>query len=185
MTKTYNPESYVIYTNELVFSSAFQELSKAARNLLHCFLAELKYSRPKENKIEVLNNGKLVVTEKQFRALFHYSKSTYKTAKNRLIEVGFLECTHMGGEKPGDFSTYKLLYCPFQALTRFEEKWKDYPEFFFYAPESPYAERSSNSTSFKPNGSQASSLHQNETVDPSSRGEGVEKSGHLKKVINI
>lgn len=112
------------YRNELWFSVAYRSLSVTARNLLHCFISELRWSWVK--KKEYLNNGQISFTEVEFKKLGLGCSATYLKARNKLIEVGFIKQTKRGGMCRGDMATYKLLFT--EDCLPSEMRWKKYPE---------------------------------------------------------
>ena len=116
-----------LFKYELLFSDAYQELPRSARDLLHCLVYELRYLRNKSTKrFSYPNNGKVSYTEIQFKEEFGYSSNTYITARNRLINNGLIKQTHRGGMCRGDMATYKVLITP--DLLESELRWLSYPE---------------------------------------------------------
>ena len=113
------------YENKIWFSVAYQSLSKSARNLLQCFLTELRYKGKGNNK-KYLNNGEISYTEIDFKNRFNSCSATYISARNQLIKVGFIEQTYRGGMCRGDCAEYKLLVG--MGLPHNQERWRDYPE---------------------------------------------------------
>ena len=94
----YNQRMWIRYTNELYFSPAYQSLSKSARNLFHCFMNELRFTKGKYRKpSEYTNNGEVSFTVVQFRKIFGVTSQTYFDARDKLIEVGLLKQTYRGG----------------------------------------------------------------------------------------
>lgn len=127
---TYNiaPNGGYYYNNELWFSEAYQALSLAARDLLHCLLAELTYDyvgKRKKRKV-FKNNGSVSYTEIQFKELRNCCSATYTNARNQLIECGLIKQTHQGGTKRGDRAKYKLLFV--SGVHGEELRWKQYPD---------------------------------------------------------
>ncbi len=115
------------YSNEFYFSPSYQTLTKAGRDLLHCMLSELRFSRKKGGNREKQypNNGEISFTELQFKEMFGYSSRTYLKSRNILIEVGLIRQTYRGGKCRGDMAQYKIL-CVSDVLLR-EQRWQDYP----------------------------------------------------------
>ncbi len=93
---------------ELLFSTSYLELTKSARDLLHCLTMELKFSK-KDNRISYPNNGSVSYTEIQFKEEFGRASNTYLTARNQLIKNGLIRQTSRGGMCRGDMATYKIL----------------------------------------------------------------------------
>ena len=93
---------------ELLFNPSYLELTKSARDLLHCLIMELKFSR-KDNRISYPNNGSVSYTEIQFKEEFGRASNTYLTARNQLIKNGLIKQTYKGGMCGGDMGTYKIL----------------------------------------------------------------------------
>jgi hypothetical protein len=110
---------------ELLFSVAYVDLPKSARDLLHCFLPELKYTRPK-GRVSYYNNGDVSFTEIQFKEEFGYASNTYLSARNRLIRNGLIKQTYRGGCHRGDMAKYKILIAP--DLNPREMRWLRYPK---------------------------------------------------------
>ena len=112
---------------ELLFSDAYHELPKSARDLLHCLVFELRFNRYKKNKrIIYPNNGSVSFTEIQFKEEFGCASNTYITARNRLIRNGLIRQTYQGGFCRGDMATYKVLIT--SDLNPREMRWLKYPD---------------------------------------------------------
>ena len=109
---------------ELLFSDAYVDLPKSARELLHCFVFELKYTKHKR-RVSYYNNGDVSFTEIQFRQEFGCASNTYITARNRLIRNGLIRQTYQGGLCRGDMATYKVLIT--SDLHPREMRWLYYP----------------------------------------------------------
>ena len=109
---------------ELLFSDAYVDLPKSARELLHCFVFELKYTRHKRG-VSYYNNGDVSFTEVQFKEEFGCASNTYITARNRFIHNGLVRQTYRGGSHRGDMATYKILITP--DLYPREMRWLKYP----------------------------------------------------------
>ena len=116
------------YRNEVWFSKAYQALSNAARDLLQCLYTELQRSLisvGKKKGWEILNNGEVSFTEIDFKRLTGKSSETYKKARNKLIEVGFIRQTYRGGNYRGDRARYEILVET--KLPKDRERWRRYP----------------------------------------------------------
>ena len=113
------------YRNDIWFSAAYQSLSISARNLLQCFLTELRY-KGKGQKKQYLNNGNISYTAVDFKKRFNTCSSTYLNARNQLIKVGFIDQKYRGGMCRGDCAKYKLLVGT--GLPHKQERWREYPE---------------------------------------------------------
>ena len=112
---------------ELLFSDAYHELPKSARDLLHCLVSELKFHRNKKAKRTTYpNNGSVSYTEIQFKEEFGHASNTYLSARNRLIRNGLIKQTYQGGSCRGDMATYKVLFTP--DLNPREMRWLRYPD---------------------------------------------------------
>ena len=112
---------------ELLFSDAYHELPKSARDLLHCLVFELRFNRYKKNKRTTYpNNGSVSYTEIQFKEEFGHASNTYLSARNRLIRNGLIKQTYQGGSCRGDMATYKVLFTP--DLNPNEMRWLRYPK---------------------------------------------------------
>ena len=97
------------FKQELLLSKAYTDLPKSARDLLHCFVFELKYSKGRGKKYVYYNNGEVSYTEIQFKEEFGRASNTYLTARNQLIKNGLIRQTYRGGMCRGDMATYKIL----------------------------------------------------------------------------
>ena len=113
------------FKGELLFSDAYVDLPKSARELLHCFVFELKYTRHKR-RVSYYNNGDVSFTEIQFKEEFGYVSNTYITARNRLIRNGLVRQTYRGGFHRGDMATYKVLIT--SDINHREMRWLQYPD---------------------------------------------------------
>ena len=110
---------------ELLFSTSYLELTKSARDLLHCLTMELKFSR-KDNRISYPNNGSVSYTAIQFKEEFGRHSNTYLTARDQLIKNGLIKQTYKGGMCRGDMATYKILIT--SDLHPREMRWLRYPK---------------------------------------------------------
>ena len=117
--------TYLLH-NRLYWSNAYQSLTLSARNLMWCFVAELKFtgSRKKKN-FSYTNNGEISFSEKEFKANGLGASGTYLNARNLLIEVGFIQVTYRGGKARGDMNKYKLLWI--DGVKHDEMRWRLYP----------------------------------------------------------
>ena len=112
---------------ELLLSDAYLDLSKSARDLLHCLVFELKFVRNKRTgRYSYPNNGSVSFTEIQFKKEFSSASNTYLLARNRLIRNGLIRQTYQGGTCRGDMATYKVLITP--DLNPREMRWLRYPD---------------------------------------------------------
>ena len=118
------------YSNSIWLSPAYQRLTISARNLLHFFICELRYSTMKRkdgyDKVWT-NNGEVSCTESQFRKETGVTSSTYLSARNLLIETGFISQTYRGGMGNGDRSKY-FIHVSANGSHSKEERWKKYPD---------------------------------------------------------
>ena len=119
--------AYFSFKAELLFSGAYQELPKSARDLLHCLVFELRFVKNnKSGGYSYPNNGSVSFTEIQFKEEFGYVSNTYITARNRLIRNGLIRQTYQGGLCRGDMATYKILIT--SDLNPREMRWLQYPD---------------------------------------------------------
>ena len=115
------------FKGELLFSDAYVDLPKSARDLLHCLVFELKFVRNKRTgRYSYPNNGSVSFTEIQFKKEFSYASNTYLLARNRLIRNGLIRQTYQGGTCRGDMATYKVLIT--SDLNPREMRWLHYPD---------------------------------------------------------
>ena len=110
---------------ELLFSDAYVDLPKSARNLLHCMVFELRFTKQR-GRINYPNNGSVSFTEVQFKEEFGCASNTYLLARNRLIRNGLIKQTYQGGTCRGDMATYKVLIT--LDLNQREMRWLRYPK---------------------------------------------------------
>ena len=119
--------AYFSFKAELLFSGAYQELPKSARDLLHCLVFELRFVKNnKSGGYSYPNNGSVSFTEIQFKEEFGYVSNTYITARNRLIRNGLIRQTYQGGLCRGDMATYEVLIT--SDLNPREMRWLKYPD---------------------------------------------------------
>lgn len=129
MDKDFKMHKGVYYENEFWFSEAYKSLSGASRDLLHCFLTEVKKTKNKNkrgNKYLVINNGEISFTVLQFKEKCGYSKQTYRNARNQLITNGIIIQTYQGGNCKGDMAEYRLL-CTNDNI-KSQQRWRLFPE---------------------------------------------------------
>ena len=120
----YNPRAGVLITNELFLSPSYQCLSKSSRNLFHCLMNELRFTRIR-GKRTYTNNGEVSLTEIQFKERFKCTSQTYLNARNQLIEVGLIRSKYRGGMGRGDMAKYEIL--ALTDLPKDEQRWLKYP----------------------------------------------------------
>ncbi len=120
-----NKKAVFPFKAELLFSDAYVDLQKSARDLLYCLIFELKYTRHKRG-VSYYNNGDVSFTEIQFKEEFGCASNTYITARNRLIRNGLIRQTYQGGFCRGDMATYKVLIT--SDLNPREMRWLQYPD---------------------------------------------------------
>ena len=114
-------------TNRLYWSEAYQSLTPAARNLMMCFQAELRFTGSrKKSTFEYTNNGKISFSEAEFKANNLGASRTYLNARNQLIKVGFIKLIYRGGMARGDMNKYELLWV--DGVKHEEMRWKRYPK---------------------------------------------------------
>ena len=114
------------YRNELWFSPAYQHLNNSSRDLLQCLYTEINKVKVK-GKWEDFRNGELSFVESDYRRLTGRCKQTYLTARNQLIEVGFIKMTHRGGGGGrGDRAMYRVLFCNDVLIKH--QRWRRYPD---------------------------------------------------------
>ena len=123
--KHLNANKAFLFKYELLFSTSYLELTKSARDLLHCLTMELDFSR-KGNRISHPNNGSVSYTEIQFKEKFGRASNTYLTARNQLIKNGLIRQNYRGGMCRGDMATYKILIT--RDLHPREMRWLLYPK---------------------------------------------------------
>ena len=123
--KHLRPTAGFFFKYELLFSTSYLELTKSARDLLHCLIMELKFSK-KNKRISYPNNGSVSYTEIQFKEEFGRASNTYLTARDQLIKNGLIRQTYKGGMCRGDMATYKILITP--DLHPREMRWLRYPK---------------------------------------------------------
>ena len=121
-----NGNAGYFFKQELLFSKAYTDLPKSARDLLNCFVFELKYRKGRRKRYVYYNNGEVSYTEIQFKEEFGRASNTYLTARNQLIKNGLIRQTYKGGMCRGDMATYKILIT--RDLHPREMRWLRYPK---------------------------------------------------------
>ena len=119
-----NKKAGFFFKAELLFSDAYVDLPKSARDLLHCLIFELKYTKSKRG-VSYYNNGEVSFSEIQFIEEYGCASNTYLLARNRLIRNGLIKQTYQGGTCRGDMATYKVLIT--SDLNPREMRWQQYP----------------------------------------------------------
>ena len=109
----------------LYWSEAYQSLNISARNLMMCFQTELRWTGKSKNRT-IINNGKISFSEAEFKFNNLGASQTYINARNKLIEVGFIEVTYRGGMARGDMNRYELLWL--KDVPNDKMRWKRYPK---------------------------------------------------------
>jgi len=107
--KHLNVNKGFLFKYELLFSTSYLELTKSARDLLHCLTMELKFSR-KGNRISYPNNGSVSYTAIQFKEEFGRASNTYLTVRNQLIKNGLIRQTYRGIEKKFALKKESFIY---------------------------------------------------------------------------
>jgi hypothetical protein len=116
-----------ILTNRFYWSKAYQTLTPAAKNLMWCMYAELRWTGTrKKDDFSYTNNGKISFSEVEFKKQGLGASQTYLNARNQLIEVGFIKITYEGGMGLGDMNKYKLLWV--DGVRELERRYKCYPD---------------------------------------------------------
>ena len=118
------PNHNFYYSNDFWYSNAYQSLTKAARELLHSMICELRWTG-RGNKMQYKNNGQISFTEIQFKERYGYQSATYIKSRNQLIECGLIIQTYRGGMCRGDMAKYKVLCLPGVLFS--EQRWREYP----------------------------------------------------------
>ena len=113
------------YRNDLWFSPAYQSLSLSSRDLLQCLVTEINRVKVKRDW-KSFRNGELSFTEPDYIKLTGRSKQTYINARNQLIETGFINITHRGGNGSGDRGMYRVLIV--DDVRSEDQRWRRYPE---------------------------------------------------------
>ncbi len=114
------------FHSDWLFSPAYMELPKSARDLLHCLIFELRFTQGNKKQFSFTNNGDISFTENQFKKEFGYASNTYLKARNRLIRNGLIKQTYRGGMSRGDMAKYKVLTA--SDLNPKEMRWLRYPQ---------------------------------------------------------
>ncbi len=119
---------WFLLRQDLYWSPAFQEIlkMKSAVNLLIAFIGEMRCKRAMNSRMW-LNNSFISYTESEFYNEGLGSSSTYLRARNKLIEVGFIQITYRGGFTKGDCNMYRILV-PGRDVPDDEQRWRFYPQ---------------------------------------------------------
>ena len=122
-----SPRGGFYYNNELYYSNAYRSLTKSARDLLHDFINELRWTINKKKRVYMnnSNSGGVSFTEIQFKERHGYVSATYLKARNQLIEVGFIKHNYRGGMSRGDCARYRILV---EGVRQESQRWRRYPE---------------------------------------------------------
>ena len=118
-----------LLNNTLYWSDAYQSLTKSARNLMWCMMAELRFTGIRGNErnpFAYTNNGKISFTEYEWKKQGLGASGTYLKARNQLIKVGLIRITYQGGMARGDMNKYELLFI--EGVKRDDKRWKHYPK---------------------------------------------------------
>ena len=118
-----------LLNNTLYWSEAYQSLTKSARNLMWCMVAELRFTGIRGNEkhpFAYTNNGKISFTEYEWKKQGLGASGTYLKARNQLIKVGLIRITYQGGMARGDMNKYELLWI--NGVRHDEMRWKLYPD---------------------------------------------------------
>ena len=116
---------YFAFTEKLYWSDAYQKLPIKARNLLMCFVSELRFTG-RGKKRRFTNNGEISFTEREFKAQGLGCSESYLRARNLLIEVGFIKLKYRGGMTRGDRAKYRLLFI--DGVLPKHQRWVRYPQ---------------------------------------------------------
>ena len=120
----------ILLNNTIYWSKAYQSLTLSGRNLLWCFVAELKYTGKrgsKKNPFRYTNNGRISFSETEFFKQGLGASETYNSAKKQLIAVGLIKITYRGGFARGDMNTYQLLLNS-EMVPQHKQRWRSYPK---------------------------------------------------------
>ena len=91
-----------------------------------CFYAELRFSGKGKKRVYT-NNGEISFSEAEFKYNKVGASQTYINARNKLIEVGFIQITYRGGFTKGDCNMYRVLV-PGRDVPENEQRWRFYPQ---------------------------------------------------------
>ena len=121
------PRSNGIYLErDLISSVAFWALNGAAMKVLMIFFLKRRINKKQNAKNEIKNienNGEIIFTYLEAQKKYGICKSTFLRARDRLIEVGFIEISDHGGEHhPTKYSI--------------STNWRQYPDQVFTRPKS-------------------------------------------------
>jgi len=113
------PNSKGVYLERDILSSeSFFALSGSAIRLflifrMKCVIKMIK-SRNRDGKV-IVNNGEIQFTYIEAKKKYNISKTTFRNARDKLIEVGLIEIEHEGG-------------CHLPTLYSISKNWRKYPE---------------------------------------------------------
>jgi hypothetical protein len=107
-------KSYVPLEADLLYSEAFNELSKTSTIVLMRLLQKRRFTGKGKNR--KYYNNELIFTYKE-AACFGISRYSFSSALKQLVRFGFIEVEHQGGTigNGRDWSLYRLI-----------DDWKDY-----------------------------------------------------------
>jgi len=97
---------------EVLKSPAFWCLTGCAPQVYMAFLTRCRKMKAKGSKKHspwtILNNGELVFSYRQAKALFGVSKDRFTHALDQLVEAGLIDIRHSGGGMEADASHYGI-----------------------------------------------------------------------------
>ena len=128
MKRTLPRSKGIFLKKDIITSEAFWALGSTALKVYMVFLLkrvmiEVKVRIRRKKTFEVVNNGEITYTFIEAKKYHGIPKSTFLRARDKLIEVGFIEIAEAGG------THYTTKYS-------ISENWKKYPAESFARPKS-------------------------------------------------
>jgi DNA-binding transcriptional regulator YhcF (GntR family) len=97
-------------------SPAFRKLTASSTLVLFEFLYRRQMVKVgRRDRWLVKNNGEIVLTYAEITKKFGIARSTYRSALDQLVDLGFIDIAHHGGGMMKDSSKYGI-----------SERWRDY-----------------------------------------------------------
>ena len=126
MNRRFPKTSGIYLKRDMITSEAFWILSSTALKVYMVFLMKRVMGKVKVRRREVwavINNGEITYTFAEAKKNHDISKSSFLRARDRLIEVGFIEIAEDGGTH--HTTKYSI-----------SQNWRKYPEESFARPKS-------------------------------------------------
>ena len=125
-TPSYCKMRYISFHTGVLESVAFNSLTLSEIKIFIYIWSCLQWTPTKVNKKKtwvVRNNGQIEIDSAKMRKKLGICKATCTNGIHKLIKVGFITLTRVGGNRVCHM--YKILY---QVVLEREERWRKFPE---------------------------------------------------------